>query len=275
MADVLGALASINTLLEVVVRLVQAVMQARGAVRDARQKTQELLAKVESSQKCLLQLSQITKGAPLPEVLDSLLRQLANELILAMKKVEKFMDSNERRQSSNLALEAAKSLLGQGVTQQNKKTLAIIQGLEKILKEIDRHVLYFVATKVADPAPCLPLQFLEHGLVAWMSTLADQNEEGLQLATRICKKNSTVWCDPSKSSGSVKKRPVVRVAGRMRAAREGGHEVPHSTKVRFSMSVAFDRWCFYVLTYDRWEDTEPQVFFPKSGNNINNWISRY
>lgn len=275
MAEVIGTLASVSTLVTVVSDLVHAILQARVAVRQAPQKTQQLLAKVESSQKCLLQISQID---PLPEVFETLVRELGSELILAMGKVQQFMDYDTRRQSSSQVLAAAESLFGHGATRQNKKTQAINDGLERILKELDRHVLLFVATTVAvdntPVPPSLPTPFQEHALVARMSTLADQNDEGLELVTQVCKRGSAVWCHPARLS--IRRRPVVvRVGSGMRAAREGGYEVPHSTKVRFAVSVHFDRWCFYVLTYDRWENAEPQVFFPKSGNNVNNWVTRY
>lgn len=115
------------------------------------------------------------------------------------------MDFNEWWQFSNLVLEVVKSFFGQGVIQQNKKMLVIIQGLEKILKEIDWYVFYFVVIKVVDLVFCLLLQFLEYGLVVWMLIFVDQNEEGFQLVIRICKKNFIVWCDLLKFSGFVKK----------------------------------------------------------------------
>lgn len=275
MAEVIGGVASVSTVVAVISDLVHAILQARDAVRKAPHSTQQLLAKVESSEKCLLQFSQID---PLPEVFKTLVSQLASELILAMGKVQQFMDSDARRQSSNQALAAANSLFGQGASRQIKTTQAIIDGLERILKDLDRHVLLFVATKVAvgntPVPPTLPTPpFQEHALVSRMSALADQNDEGLELVTQVCKRGTAVWCHPSRLS--MRRRPVlVRVGSGMRAAREGGYEVPHSTKVRFAVSVHFDRWCLYVLTYDRWEDAEPQVFFPKSGNNANNWVTR-
>lgn len=293
--EVVAAVDATTSLLKLAWGLVNAVLEARGEVTKAHVKTTKLLDTVVKAQSSLRHLRNSLNGQPLWDGLDAHLKELSEELCLAFAKVQKSVTSNERREAGNQLVATARSVIGRGATQQNKETLSIIQRLEVVLANLDREVLYFIGSEVANcralPAaaaagsvpslpPPSPLPHPEHALVTQMLTLASKVDETLTVEVAVFHGNS--WIDPDPSSQTKKPQQAVkkpdfriRLHGRKRDAREGGYEVPSRTKVRFSMSVDYGQWHFYVLTFDSWASAEPRVIFPKlSANNVINLVSR-
>lgn len=273
--EVVSGLDTTTSLLGVAWRLVNTILKAQGEVRNAKEKTNKLLDTVEKAKFSLRLLQNRPEGQPLWEGLNALLEVLGEELCLALEKVQNNVGSNERRETGNQLVATARSVIGRGASQQNKETLAIIQKLEEVLATLDRQVLYYIGGVAANNQALprsLPLPHPEHELVARMLSFASRVDEILDLAVAVFLGNS--WVDPSNSRKQAVKKPVgIRLNGRKRDAREGGYEIPNRAKVRFSMSVSFDQWYFYVLTSDRWANAEPRVVFPKSANNVTNWLS--
>lgn len=278
---VISGLDATTSLLVLVKRLVDAILQARGEVRNATEKTSKLLEKVVNAQTALKRLKKGPDGQPLWSGPSDVLKDLGAVLCLAWEKLQSNLTSNERREAGNQLVATARSLIGRGASQQNRETAAIIQRLDEVLKTLDRDVLYFIGEVAAElrtlsisrPSP-LQLPHDEHELVTRMLTLASEDDETLSLKVEVSIENA--WIDPLSSKKEVVRKPVgtIRLVGRKRDAREGGYEVSNRTKVRFSMSVTFEKWYFYVLAADPWANAEPRVVFPKSAKCVTNRVPR-
>lgn len=273
----LSGLDSTSSLLVLVRRLVDAILQARGEVRNAPEKTSKLLEKVVKVQSSLQRLKRGPGGQLLWNGPEDNLKDLGAVLCLAWEKLQSNVKSNERREAGNLLVATARSLIGRGASQQNRETAAIIQRLDEVLETLDRDVLYFIGGVVAElralsipraSPPQLPHD--EHELVTRMLTLASESDEILSLKVEVSIGNA--WTDPLHSKKQVGRKPVDRPVGRKRDAREGGYEVSNCTKVRFCMSITYNKWYFYVLTSDRWANAEPRVVFPKSAKCVTNLV---